>query len=153
MRYLFLLVFFLLTNIDVFSQIKPSFFPEDIIQVHDEEDIKCYCKPGVANKSRSRGLSLSYGFNTGGGYESAGDSTFLDTPSSLDRISNVEFKIKIPLLIKERTKILLGYQYYSEFYEFDLVGVDYESTFQSLDNNNLKKNSFRILKAEIVLIN
>ena len=141
MRYLFLFIFSL-TIVEGFSQLKPSFFPEDIIQPADEHDLKCYCKPGVANRIRSKGLSLSYGFNTGGGYESAGDSTFMDIPSSLDRLTQVEFKIKIPVILKERTKVLLGYQYYSEFYQFDLVGPDYESTFQSLDNNNLKKNSF-----------
>jgi len=70
MRYLFLIIVCSLTLIDGFSQIKPSFFPEDIIHLSEEEDLKCYCKPGVANKIRSRGLSLAYGFNTGGGYES-----------------------------------------------------------------------------------
>jgi len=110
-----------------------------------EQDLKCFCKPGVANKFRAKGLSLSYGINTGGSYEAAGNSSFLDTPSSLNRLSNFEFKIKIPLLLKEQTRVLLGYQYYSEFYEFERVGSDFEATFQNLDNNNLKKNSYSII--------
>jgi len=144
MPHLLFVLIGLLITINGFSQIKPSFFPEDV-HVVGEQDLKCYCKPGVANKFRSKGLSLSYGINTGGEYEGSGNSVFLDTPSSLNRLSHVEFKIKIPILIKERTRLLLGYQYYSEFYEFERVGLDYETTFQNLNNENLKKNSYSII--------
>lgn len=144
MRHILILLIGSLLTIDGFSQIKPSFFPEDVHLV-GEQDLKCYCKPGVVNKFRSKGLSLNYGINTGGGYEAAGNSLFMDTPSSLDRLNHLEFKIKIPILIKDRTRVLLGYQYYSEFYQFDRIGLDYEAAFQNLDNNNLKKNSYGLI--------
>ena len=144
MRLLIFLIAGLMIVSEGIGQIKPDFLPEDL-QVTEVHDLKCYCKPGIANKFRSKGLSLSYGLNTGGGYEETAEGVFLDTPSNLDKLSQLKFKIKIPVLIKERTKILLGYQYYSEFYQFERVGLDYEATFQNLNNNNLKKNSYSII--------
>jgi len=144
MRLLLLSVLVFVTTIAQ-SQIKLNFFPEDILS--DEElGQKCYCKPGVANKSRSRGLSISYGLANSGNYKAEGATPTFSTPtSSLNRLNHFEFKIKVPVVLKERTKVLLGYKYYLESYDFNAVGVDFSETFRTLDNFRLKSNNYSII--------
>ena len=55
---------------NLFSQIKPEILPEDFVR--NETNITCYCKPGVRNNSRSKGLAISYGFLGSGTFEEEG---------------------------------------------------------------------------------
>ncbi len=143
MRLLFLGVL-LSVVVNAESQTKPVFFPEDIL-IEDFEG-KCYCKPGVANKSRSKGLSITYGLGNSGNYEAEGNTpTFSEPLSSLNRLSFLEFKLKLPLILKERTKLLLGYKYYTEYYDFDTNGIDFSETFRTLDNQTLKSNNYSLI--------
>ena len=126
------------------SQIKPNFFPEDILTEGFEG--KCYCKPGVENKSRSRGLSISYGQANSAGYVADGETpAFSDPLSVLNQLDQFELKLKIPLLLKERTKLLLSYKYYIESYNFKAIGVNFPATFQALDQQSLKSNDYGII--------
>lgn len=142
---LFLCSILLLVTTLAQSQLKPDFFPEDILS---EEGLgaKCYCKPGVANKSKGRGLSIIYGIANSGDYTPAGTpSTFSPPVSSLNRLNQFEFKIKIPVLLKERTKILLGYKYYTEWYNFERIGIDFSDAFRTLDALRLKNNDYNVI--------
>ena len=125
------------------SQVKPDFFPEDIT-VH-EAGLKCYCKPGINDKTRSKGLSLSYGWINSGTYVAEETTTFAAPASILDNFSHLEFKLKIPIVLKDRTKVLLGYKYYTEFYNFGRVGQDYAETFTELSQRNLKSNEYSLI--------
>ena len=104
-------IFLLLCN-SLNGQIKPDFFPEDILT--EDVTAKCYCKPGVLNKTRSKGLWLSYSSVTSGNYEGEPSASFTQPLSSLNNLNNFSLKLKIPILLKERTKILLGYSYFHE---------------------------------------
>ena len=98
--------------VSVNAQIKPDYFPEDIGE-NDLTAVKCYCKPGIQNKSSSRGIELSYRLNGSGIYEGE-NNTVLSSPSTLNYISQFKFSLKIPLINQERNKLLLGHKYFSE---------------------------------------
>lgn len=142
MRICFLFYCLLITQLGI-SQIKPEYFPEDIIL--GELDAKCYCKPGVVAQSRSKGLSISYGWVGSGTYIAEAPTTFTAQGSNLDKLSHVEFKIKIPVLLREQTKVLLSYKYFSEFYDFQKIGLDFSETFQALNAHNLKSNQYGLI--------
>jgi len=141
MRLLILGIILLIGNIGK-GQIKPNFFPEDIPQ---ELALICYCKPGVADKSRSRGLSFSYGFIGSGNYTPEAPVTFSPPFSRLSGSTNLELKIKVPVLLNHRTRIILGYDYFSEFYNFETIGNDFGEIFREIDNSPLKSNGYNLI--------
>jgi len=132
-----LLLFFL---VDAFGQLKPSYFPEDI-SIKYEEPI-CYCQPGVVNKSRSKGVVINYGRFSSGNYLPEAPNSTPFTASDLNAFNHLEFKIKIPVLVKERTKVLLGYSYFRERYNFETITDSFSETLTTLDNTTLKSNGF-----------
>ena len=142
MRFFTLIILCFLSS-NIFGQLKPEFFPEDIT-VENYEGV-CYCEPGVVNKSRSKGLVISYGLFDSGNYlpETSNSTSF--TPSNLDAFNQFEFKIKVPIILKERTKFLIGYSYYIETYNFENVTESFSETINTLDNNTLKSNGISAL--------
>ena len=142
MRYLLLIGIFL-TNFDCsFAQVKPDFFPEDINP--EAIGVRCFCKPGVQNKSRSRGFDFSYGILGSSTFEPEDDP--LTRPfSSFRNVEQLEINAKFPILNKEHFKILLGYKYYRETLRFDNVGQDFEEVFRELSNQRLNSNSFSVI--------
>ncbi|MCR9289400.1 MAG: DUF6268 family outer membrane beta-barrel protein [Bacteroidetes bacterium] len=141
MRYLLLLMFFLI-NLTAFTQVKPDFFPEDINP--EAIGVRCFCKPGIRNKSRSRGITFEYGFIGDGVFEPEND-TLTRPYSSFNRIEQLELNVKVPLVNREKIKVLLGYKHYRETFRFEEVGVDYSDAFQELANRKLKSNSFSVI--------
>lgn len=133
-------VLFLFLPVLLWSQIKPEFFPEEIPTEY--HDAPCFCQPGVLHKRPSRGLSIIYGYNKSGGYEPEGNTQFANTPSILNSQERLEIKLKIPIVLKERLRLLLGYKYYAEFYDLQLVGEDFKTAFQILDAELFKSNEF-----------
>ncbi|MBK8501527.1 MAG: hypothetical protein IPL46_04570 [Saprospiraceae bacterium] len=103
-----LAIFFVFFGNRIFAQAKPSFFPEDISP--DGISVRCFCKPGVINKSRTKGLEISYTW--------LGAGTFADEQGNfsapLSRYKNwlqLEFDFKVPVINKEHLKILFGYKF------------------------------------------
>jgi hypothetical protein len=134
--------FLLFIGNSFFAQVKPSLFPEDLLG--NEFEARCYCSPGVYNKSRSRGIELSYGLVNGGTFNEQ-DYPLTSELSRYQRLENFEFKIKAPLVLKDHFKLLVGYQHYSEIFNFKNVGGDFNSVFQELDNERLKNNSLSVI--------
>lgn len=137
MRQLLTLIALLLVE-SLFAQVKPDIFPEDVSV--ETIPIRCFCKPGVRNKSRSKGMEIAY--------TSMGDGTFNDeegslsgNPSQFSRWSKFEFDLKAPVINRDRFKFLLGYKYTSEVFRLGRFGPDYTDTFKSLDETTLKGNS------------
>jgi len=137
MRFFTLIMLCFLSN-NVFGQLKPDFFPEDIT-IESHQGV-CYCEPGVVNKSRSKGLVINYGVFGSGNYlpETSNSTNF--TSSNLNAFNQFEFKLKVPIILKERTKVLLGYSYYIENYNFTEITESFSETINTLDNNTLKSN-------------
>jgi len=142
MRFFTLIMLCFLSN-NVFGQLKPDFFPEDIT-IESHQGV-CYCEPGVVNKSRSKGLVINYGVFGSGNYlpETSNSTNF--TSSNLNAFNQFEFKLKVPIILKERTKVLLGYSYYIENYNFTEITESFSETINTLDNNTLKSNGISAL--------
>jgi len=141
MKY-FLTICILLFSGIVYGQLKPVAFPEDIQS--QEIKARCYCSPGVKDKSRSRGLNIAYRWLGGGTYKE--QNTALTPPfSSYNNLQHLEFNMKIPVLIKDEFKLLLGYKYETDIFSFDEIGADFSDTFQKLEDENLKSNSFSVI--------
>lgn len=123
----------------IFSQDKPIFLPEDIES--STLEVTCLCKPGVPNKSRSRGLEISFLHNakTSLGEE---DGFPLTKPLSELTLQQLTLKLRFPVINREGFKFLVGALYRPEHYDFSRVGADYESTFRYLDNRNLHSSGF-----------
>lgn len=105
----------------------------------------CYCKPGVANKSRSKGLELYYGNYSGFNWTPDGQSSDPNGESIVSGIGRFTAKLKIPILNKENLKVLLGYEYGTEVFRFDQVGTQFSPIFSSLNNETLKTNKFTFI--------
>lgn len=96
---------------------------------------EAYASPRVLNHSPGKGLLLNY--QKFGDYKYRG-------PGSTSRVTEsdqLEVKLRIPVLLKARTKVLLGLQYFQETYEFeedDLLESDF--IFQRLNQTPLKRS-------------
>jgi hypothetical protein len=73
--------------------------------------LNSFCSPGVDNKSRSRGIELSYQMSSVGRWNGVGSGI---NSYSLNGIESLTFKLKAPLLLKPDLKILAGYSYQPE---------------------------------------
>lgn len=123
-----------------YSQVKPDYFPDDIDGNFGSEQIRCFCKPGVRNKSRSKGVEISYNLVGSGTYEP--ESETLQSPfSKFKQWQNLTVSLQIPVLNKPGLKMLLGYRYIAESVDFSHFSVDNKETFQALDNKLLNSNS------------
>ena len=127
------------------AQTKPDFFPEDIELEAGDGHIRCFCKPGVRYNSPSRGLDLSYSLISAGTYEPENGAPLIRPFSAFDRWQQFEAKLKIPLVLREDLKVLLGYKYTTEVFNFNTIGVNFSQAFQNLDTRPLKKNAFGII--------
>ena len=123
------------------AQIKPNFFPEDIPATGVEQ--MCFCKPGVSNKSKSRGLELSYTWHGGSDYLS--DEDEITSLSNFNQLQNIKFSVKVPILYKGSFTLILGYKYLSDFYDFNQIGTEFSSAFQAMDGKPLKSNAFDMI--------
>ncbi len=141
MKYHFFILL-LLFGKNSFSQVKPDLFPEDLLE--NDIEARCYCSPGVYNKSKSRGIVLAYGWMNGGTFNEQ-DFPFSNQLSTYDKLESIEFKIKAPLVLKDNFKMLVGYQYFSENFSIQNVGADFNSVFRELNNEKLKNNSLSLI--------
>lgn len=138
--YFFTFLFF--SGYATLAQVKPDLFPEDVIE--NDLEARCYCSPGVYNKSRSRGVELAYGWMNGGIFNEQ-DFPFSNQLSKYDRLESLEFKLKAPLVLKDNFKLLVGYQHFSEFFNFQDIGADFNPVFSELNNKRLKSNSLSMI--------
>jgi hypothetical protein len=123
------------------GQTKPNFFPEDINLNTDEVELRCFCEPGVRYKSRTKGLEVTYGTMTNSVFEPEEPTVLTQPYSSFENQQQFKFDLKFPLINRDQFKLFMGYRYFSEFYQFDQIGVDFTETFTMLDQRNLKSNS------------
>ena len=140
MKYSIAILCLILSNF-LTAQIKPNFFPEDITATGVEQ--MCFCKPGVSNKSKSRGLELSYTWFAGSDYIAAIDEQ--TRLSNFDKFQNFKFSIKVPVIYRGNTTLIVGYKFLSDYYDFDRIGDKFSEAFQAMDVNALKSNVFDVI--------
>lgn len=131
-----------LFNTALFGQTKPAFFPEEVES--QSVGIRCFCEPGVKNKSRSKGLELRYLLRGNGNFTSD-DVQFSQPYTTFDRFDQLSLRLRIPLINRDDLKLLLGYKYESETYNLDQIGADFTQSFAGINGKKLKNNSFNFL--------
>ena len=138
MKYTFIFLMFMLAN-PLSAQLKPDFLPEDV-GTPGGQIVRCYCKPGVRNKSRSKGLEIAY-TNMGKGTFTDEENSVTQPYTEFDNRYKYEVDLKGPILNKEGFKFLMGYKYEAEYFNISSVGKDYPETFQYLDKTTLKSGN------------
>ena len=102
--------------------------------------IKCFCKPGVQNKSRPKGLQFNYNIIGPGNLES-------DKISSNPRFTKFRkaaFKLSLPILRTEKHRAFFSYSFHAEQYEFREIENDFDGLFTQLDDRNFKSNTLNL---------
>ena len=117
------------------AQTAPVFIPGDLD--FEIEDVGCICTPGVINKSPGKGLLIEYKLASGGNFTpdkvAAGIS-----PSKVNYLSQLRLRLKIPIIIKPKTKILLGFDHFQEQYQLKFIQPAFSSQLNLIDGTLLK---------------
>lgn len=123
------------------AQQRPAILLEDM----DENTlaIKCYCKPGVRNKSRSKGVELSYQYLSDG-VISAPNGEFTEPLPEFSKFRKFRAKLSLPIIRGEQFKTIIGYSYDAEQYELNDINNDHQGLIESTDNVNFKSSSFNL---------
>lgn len=146
MKNLLLFIILLITT-SINAQVAPDFFVEDAVDAETLRGLDCdWCQPGLANKSRSRGLDIAY--------QSTGRSSLLATNADgtterifpeLNQLNLLVLKLKIPIIVKEDFKFLLGTSYRPEYYNLAEIGTVYAPEFAQLDGETMKSSAIQAL--------
>ncbi|MCK6695232.1 MAG: hypothetical protein L6Q97_24415, partial [Thermoanaerobaculia bacterium] len=131
------------------AQVKPDYFPEDVDANAGNAEIRCFCKPGIRDKSRSKGLEISYGL-VGKGHYQPEENHFPPPFSAYTRWQNFEVDLKAPLVNRPGWKVLAGYRYIAESVRFRAFGANYRETFETLDQKHLKSNTVSLLVTKVL---
>ena len=140
-QFFFALLPILISFQNLNAQDKSEIIPSEINQT--DINIGQFCKPGVRNKSRSKGLSIDYRLLGKAKYNELRTS-LSDPKSSYDKVQKFGADIKIPIINKDRFKFIIGYNFYLERFDFQKIGVDFTESFKALENTPLKRNSFSL---------
>ena len=129
------------------AQTLPDFVPDDIDGA--STNIQCFCKPGLDNASRSRGLTLSYAWNTPSRFDQ--ENTPLSEPlTSIKSLRSMLIDLKVPIINREGFKVLLTYKYVQDDYNLDVIGADFSTVFSGLNNTLLKGNDYGIIVSKSI---
>ncbi len=141
MKKIFILLcsFFLVNGLN--GQSRPVFIP-DQIDTPSDLHLKCYCKPGIANQSRPKGVELSFQRQGSRLYQETDDYSVQEPYTEIKSSTNVEFKFKVPIINQAGLKFLIGYGYGEERHQIDRVGVDQPIIFSQLNDAAFKSNNF-----------
>ncbi len=128
-------VFFFCFPSLIFAQTVPRFVPDDF-QL-DPQDVGCICTPGVINKSRGKGLLIDYTITSGGDFTpDVVDAGVV--PSKINHLGLLKLRLKAPIFVRPRTKILLGLDHFREKYRFDFIQPLFAKQLSLLDDKILK---------------
>ncbi len=134
-----LLIIQLLCFVLLFGQDLPAYLPEDTES--QMLDLRCLCKPGVWNKSASRGIEISFLHVVPNKLEEE-DGYPLNKPLSELSIQNLIIKLRFPIINKEGFKVIGGVMYRPEHYDFRKIGADYANVFNYLNSERMKSSGF-----------
>ncbi|MFT4663118.1 MAG: hypothetical protein ACI8YQ_000249 [Polaribacter sp.] len=99
--------------------------------------IKDFCQPGVEHKSPGKGVAIEYGYFPG--YRQVSSS---EEEALVDGNHHFLAKFKVPILIREKTKILLGARYFEEVYLMNDLEGEKDWLFYNMDGKKLKSHRF-----------
>lgn len=118
------------------------FGEEDDVEI--PKDRTDFCRPGVINKSKGRGVLFER--RSVGGQYLAPDMGDIDgaNASRIARVDRIKGKLKIPLVNATDLKVLLGYEHERETFHFNRIGYYNEAVFHSLDDTPLHTNKYAL---------
>jgi len=133
-----LILIILFFNLSLNAQTRPNVLLDDL----DEHSlsIKCYCKPGVRNKTRSKGLELSYQY-LGEGQISAVNNEFSQPYPEYSKFRKVRTKLSLPIVRTTQFKSIISLSYQAEQFELRNSGSDFRDLIEGLDNLNFKSSA------------
>jgi hypothetical protein len=116
-------------------------------QIGDSDGImsmkKALCAPGILNKSRSKGMEVSYTRIGGGPITNNTQSSF--APEEINYLQSLKFKLKIPVLNQPDLKILIGFKHQPETIFFDDPSlIKANSVFKDVHATRLKSSGLGI---------
>lgn len=135
----FIKLFFFLSFIAIrfcpvaYSQAKDSL---DIIL--SEVDMPDEASPGVVGERKGKGIEINYGFFPA--FKIKSKSKYEGVPNStaeFDQAKTLEVKLKIPVILKRRTKVITGLKYRYEEYEFKNPELLDYPLYENLQNKHL----------------
>ena len=138
LRYLmlFFCCCFLLQTL-IIAQPAPVFIPADFD--FEAEEIGCICTPGVINKSPGKGLLIEYKLTSGGNFTPDEVATGI-SPSKVSNLSRLRLRLKIPVIIKPKTKFLIGADHFQEQYQLNFIQPAFASQLNLIDGTTLKSS-------------
>lgn len=92
-----------------------------------------FCKPGVLNKSPGKGLMLDYRIQPNFTFKNKDIQT-----ATIENNLRFNSKLKIPIVVKPGFKMLIGFRYMIEQYDFDPSDVGNSSLYESINGRDLK---------------
>lgn len=134
-----LLFYLFISHSELNGQLRPTVLLEDMDEY--SLDLKCYCKPGVRNKTRSKGLAISYQFLTGGNIRSTDGKIGAPYPE-YSQFRNFKSKISLPIIRKPQLSTVFSLAYQSEQYDLKDLENDFQGILSSTDNLNFKSSGF-----------
>lgn len=103
-----------------------------------------FCNPGVANKSRTRGVELYYTI-TGGGDIRRQQTEATNPVAALQSYEHFGLKLHVPLVLKPDFKLLVGYTFQPERFQYSKVSPEMQPYYNHLNNRLLKSNSLNLM--------
>lgn len=111
---------------------------EDVVELAREI---CFCKPGVIHKSKSKGVEVAWTPSLSRNVIPT-DATESVNKSRLERLDEIKFKFKIPIVNAESIKALLGFEHGRDVFDFNEIRGLQSNFFVNLDERVLKYNKF-----------
>jgi hypothetical protein len=102
--------------------------------------IKCFCKPGVQNKSRPKGLQFYYNIIGPGNLES----DQISQNPRYTKFRKVGLKLALPIFRHEKHRAIISYSFHAEQYEFKEIENDFDGLFAQLNDRNFKSNTLNL---------
>ncbi len=102
-----------------------------------------FCSPGVRNKSKSKGVELSYAF-LGQGNIVPEEGAFNAPFPEYSKFREFKASLSFPIIRKPRFTMIGGYSYVAEQFEIRAIGNDFQGLIKDIDNQNLKRTRFKI---------
>ena len=123
------------------GQPRPSILLEDTDEF--SLDVKCYCNPGVRNKTRSKGLELSYQF-LGSGEITTPNGEISEPFPSYSKFRKFRSKLALPIIRTPQVRTIIGFSHEAEQYEIEELSNDFLGLIGATDDLNFKSTTFDI---------
>ena len=121
----------------IMAQTAPVFIPADFD--FEAEEIGCICTPGVINKSPGKGLLIEYKLTSGGNFTPDEVATGI-SPSKVSNLSRLRLRLKIPVIVKPKTKFLIGADHFQEQYRLNFIQPAFAQQLNLIDGTTLKSS-------------